>query len=90
MNLQLDPEIEKFIASKVESGEYAAPSEVIRAAIALMKEQEVIANAQLDELRKEIAIGIEDIERGDVAPWDVEAIKAAARQRRDAGVRKVI
>jgi antitoxin ParD1/3/4 len=40
MNVSLTPELEKFIDGKVESGLYNNASEVIRAGLRLLKEQE--------------------------------------------------
>ena len=36
---------------------------------------------QIEALKNEIAIGIEQAERGEVAPLDIEAIKAEGRRR---------
>ena len=44
-----------------------------------MNEVKVTDRLRLEELRKEIARGIEQAERGEVAPLDTEGIKAKAR-----------
>jgi hypothetical protein len=35
------------------------------------------------ELRREIAVGLAEAERGELAPLDIEAIKAEGRRRRE-------
>jgi hypothetical protein len=40
--------------------------------------------ARLEELRQKIQAGIDDFERGDFAELDMAAIKAEARQEREA------
>ncbi|MDB5332957.1 MAG: addiction module antidote protein family [Phycisphaerales bacterium] len=90
MQLSLAPELEQFVADKVASGRYAAPAEVVSAALSLLKEQEELEAAELEELRKEIAVGLEQIERGEVGPWDVEEIKAEGRKLLAAAKRKAV
>ena len=41
--------------------------------------------ASLDALRAEIAIGIEQADRGEIAPLDAEAVKAEGRRRMTGG-----
>ncbi|WP_446354850.1 type II toxin-antitoxin system ParD family antitoxin, partial [Coleofasciculus sp. A1-SPW-01] len=59
MNISLTPELEQFIDSTVKKGRYSSPSEVIQAALRLLEEREMERLLRLEELRKEIAIGIE-------------------------------
>lgn len=42
---------------------------------------EKIKQKRLDELRREVAIGIEEADRGELYPLDIEAIKAEGRRR---------
>lgn len=81
MNVSLTPELETLINQKVESGLYTSASEVVREALRLLKEQDILRQIRLEELRKEIAIGIEAAERGEVGPLDIEEIKAEGRKR---------
>jgi len=81
MNISLTPELETMIQEKVRSGLYQTASEVVREALRLFQEREQLYAIRLEELRKEIAKGIEQLERGEVAPLDIEAIKAKARDR---------
>lgn len=84
MNVSLTQELEAMVAEKVRSGLYASASEVIREALRLLQEREETRRVRLDELRKEIAIGLAQAERGDVAPVHMRAIKAKARAARKA------
>ena len=65
MNVSLTTEIEQFIQSQVESGKYACAEEVIIAGIRLLEERERIYKGRFDELRREIMIGIEQLEHGE-------------------------
>jgi antitoxin ParD1/3/4 len=66
MNLSLAPEVEEFIQVQLESGKYATAEEVILAGIKLLQERERIYKGRFEELKREIMIGIEASERGEV------------------------
>lgn len=83
MNVSLTPELEKWVQSKVESGFYTSASEVIHEALRLLKEQELVREIRLDELRKEIQKGLEQLERGEGTPLDMEEIIALAKQHHE-------
>jgi len=78
MNISLTPELEQFIDSTVKKGRYSSPSEVIQAALRLLEEREMERLLRLEELRKEIAIGIEHSEKGDI--FDGEEVIRELRQ----------
>ncbi len=64
MNVSLTPELDKFVAEKVDSGLYSSASEVVREGLRLLKEHDEIRRVRLEELKRELAIGIEQIENG--------------------------
>ena len=66
MNVSLAPELEQFILSQVQSGKYTSADEVIMASIKLLDERERIYKGRFEELRKEIMIGIEAADRGEL------------------------
>ena len=76
MNVSLTPQLEDFVKDKVKSGRYHSASEVVREALRMLEERDL----RLADLRKEIAIGLEQAERGEVSPLDMEAIKAKGRR----------
>lgn len=84
MNISLTPELEKYIANKVEGGWYQTASEVIREALRLLRLQEDVQQKKLDELRKDIAIGLAQADRGQTKPFNklaADRIKVAGRKR---------
>ncbi len=78
MNVALSPEVEKLIDTKVESGLYDLASEVVSYALRLLDEWDRIQQARQAELGRDIRRGLEQLDRGDSAPLDIEAIKAKA------------
>ena len=65
LNISLTPELVNLINGKVESGMYHSASEVVREGLRLLREQDEIRRIRLEELRREVAIGTEQIERGE-------------------------
>lgn len=65
MNVSLTPELEHLVLNKVKSGLYNSASEVIREALRLLKEHDQLQEIKLKELRREIMIGVKQLERGE-------------------------
>jgi antitoxin ParD1/3/4 len=82
MNVSLTPELEQLVHQKVQSGRYLSASEVVREGLRLLEERDQLRELKLDELRKFIAIGIEQADRGEVGPLDVDATLARVRNRK--------
>lgn len=80
MEISLTPEVEQFIQSQVESGKYASADDVILAALRAFEERERIYKGRFEELRGEIAIGVEASERGEVV--DSETVFSQLQQRK--------
>ena len=80
MTATLPEDLEEYVKAKVQSGEYPSAVEVIRAGLHLLEDQETLRQIRLERLRKEIAVGIEQADRGEVAPLDVENIIAQGKR----------
>ncbi len=84
MNISLTKEFESYVSHKVESGLYHSASEVIRDGLRLMKERDDLHQSKLAELRREIAVGADQADRGQVQPFTEETathVKARGRKR---------
>ena len=78
MNVSLTPELEKIVAERVTSGRYASASEVIREALRLLEERD-----QLNQLRQEVRLGLEQLDQGRRRPFDTPALERIKRQGRE-------
>ena len=78
MNVSLTPELEKIVAERVTSGRYASASEVIREALRLLEERD-----QLNQLREEVRLGLEQLDQGRHRPFDDQALKRIKHQGRE-------
>ena len=85
MNVSLTPELEQLIHKKVETGLYLSASEVVREALRLLEERDKLQAMKFEEVRREIQIGIDQADRGEVAPLDVQGSLAQVRSRRRNG-----
>ena len=81
MNVNLTPQLEELVRSKVISGLYSSASEVVREALRLMDEQDRLRQAKLDELRRDVRKGLDS---GASEQWNAAAVKMKARARRAA------
>lgn len=63
MNVSLTPELEKMVAEKVQSGMYNSASEVVRAGLRLLQEQDEERRLKLEALRRDIQVGLDEYER---------------------------
>lgn len=70
MNIFLKPEYEQFIQSQIDTGNYTSADEIINEAVKLLLERE----RRLAELRQKVALGTEQIAKGQVT--DGEAVFA--------------
>jgi antitoxin ParD1/3/4 len=63
MNISITADQEKFVESLVASGSFSDPSEVVNKALEMLKRR-------YEELRKEIQIGIDQLDRGEAVDGD--------------------
>ena len=79
MNINLTPQLEELVRSKVASGMYTSASEVVREALRLMDEQDRLRAARLEQLREDIRQGLKS---GSSQAWSAEEAKREGRARR--------
>lgn len=90
MNVSLTPKLEALVEARVRSGRYRSASEVVREALRLLEDVEQVRAARLKELRKDIAAGAKELDRGRSVLFEQQLAdhikakgrKALARQRR--------
>ena len=70
MNVSLTPKLIALIEERVRSGRYPSASEVVREALRLLQDVEQVRAARLKELRKDIASGMKDLDKGRSVVFD--------------------
>ncbi len=78
MNINLTPQLEEMVRSKVAGGLYNNASEVVREALRLMDTQDRVRALKLEQLRQDIQEGLNS---GDAGELDADAIKQRGRAR---------
>ena len=78
MNINLTPQLEELVRTKVSSGLYNSASEVVREALRLMAREDQVRAAALAQLSQDIQAGLDSGTAGDL---DVDAIKRRGRER---------
>ena len=82
MYIQLQPEHEQFIQAQVASGRYTNPEEVVVKALKLLEEWEKGYKEWEDENRKKLAVGLAQIERGEVLDGEIVMARLEEKLRK--------
>jgi antitoxin ParD1/3/4 len=67
----LTPEIETIIQAQLDRGQYLTPEEVVLAGLRLLEDRDSIYQGRFEELRREVLIGVEEADRGELIDGDV-------------------
>lgn len=78
MNVSLTPTLENLVQQKVATGLYNSASEVIREALRLLEERDELRKVKLGALRKDISVGLDQLERGEVSEYDDRSLDTLA------------
>ncbi|HZU29787.1 MAG TPA: type II toxin-antitoxin system ParD family antitoxin [Candidatus Angelobacter sp.] len=65
MNVNLGPVFDDFVADLLETGLYQSQSEILREGLRLLKEREELKKLRLAEIRREIALGASQADKGE-------------------------
>src|SRR5205085_526308 len=89
INVSLPPDLEVLVREKVASGMYDSVSDVFCEALYLLKDRDELKRIRLEELRREIAIGIEQIEKGEYVEYDDDSLHEMFEQIKTEGRRRI-
>jgi antitoxin ParD1/3/4 len=70
MTVDITPDLEQLIQSKVKSGRYNSASEMVREALRLLVQRDEFFTRHKDEIREEIEEGWQSAERGELVNGD--------------------
>jgi antitoxin ParD1/3/4 len=86
LNVSLTPDLSRFVENRLRSGKYQTASEVVREALRLLEDRDQAPVAGVEELKREIEIGLAQLRRGEGV--DGEAFFRRVARRRRASVRR--
>lgn len=75
MNVSLTPELEAMIQAKVASGMYSNASEVVREALRMLREHDLLNELKTQQLKRELSIGLSGLDRGEFSDESLEEIR---------------
>jgi antitoxin ParD1/3/4 len=76
MNVSLPQGLAEFVEKEVESGAYSTASEVVRDGLRLLREERAAYEEKLAILRREIQLGVDDLEAGRISTKTIPEIAA--------------
>ena len=77
----LTEELAEAVRAAVRSGDYASATEVVREALRDWQYKRGLRQQELDRLRADIDVGLDDLAAGRVRDFDAERIIAKGRKR---------
>lgn len=81
LNVSLTPELSRFVQSRIRSGKYQSASELVREALRLLEGRDQTASASVQELKKELEVGLAQLRRGEGVDGEDFFRRVAARRR---------
>ena len=81
MTITLTPEHERFIRKKVASGHYESANQVVNDALRLLEAHDSTREERFQDLKREIAAGIDAADRGELL--EGEQVMASLKKRHE-------
>ena len=84
MTVTLTEEQERFIAEQIQSGHFHSASDVVAQSLGMLRAQEEFIRTHAAELREKIAVGLEQMRRGETVDGKT-AIQNTRNKLKDRG-----
>ena len=83
MTTPIPPDLQQFADHQIASGKYTSLDEMMLAGLQVLAGQEQVYQGRFEELRREVVLGAEAAERGELldAATEIEAIRQRLRDR---------
>lgn len=82
MNVSLTAELERWVQARVDDGLYQSASEVVREALRLLVERDRLQAARVEELRRELQLGLAGLDGGAAVAVDDALFERIRREGR--------
>jgi len=83
MQISLTPRMDQWVSEKVGSGLYSSSNEVILEGLRLLMRQEEQRQAMIEDLRKEILVGVRQLDSGKAVVFDPSLVANVREKGRD-------
>jgi len=81
LNVSLTPSLSRFVENRLRSGKYQTASEVVREALRLLEAKDRAPVESVEELKREIEIGLAQLRRGEGVDGETFFRRLGARRR---------
>jgi len=82
MKITLTPELAEIIEKRVRDGDFSSADNAVNSLLSyIIGQEQILGGAELAELRKKIAVGVAEIERGEVADFDPDQVWEEVERR---------
>jgi antitoxin ParD1/3/4 len=82
MNISLKPDVQKYVEDKVKTGQYTSPDEAVNILLQQSRQREELTADDIEQLRRELDMGIAEADQGKFADFNAEQIIAQRRAGR--------
>jgi antitoxin ParD1/3/4 len=69
------PDLQPYVDEMLKSGRYEHVSDLLVEAVYLHRDAELSRRRKYEELKKEIQLGLDQLDRGESAEWDFAALR---------------
>jgi len=87
VNVTVNPKLARFVEEQVKAGRFSTPEDVVNGALARLQTEQELSETEVASLRAQVALGIEQADRGELMPWDPGAIETEVERRARAQAR---
>ena len=82
MKITLTPELAEIIEKKVRDGDFTSTDNAVNSLLSyIIGQEEILGDAALTELRRKIAVGVAQAERGEASEWDPNEVWEEVERR---------
>jgi antitoxin ParD1/3/4 len=83
--IAIPDDLREFMDQSVQSGQFSGPNEFVTSALYAFRDQAELEAIKLARLRRDIAAGLEQADRGEFVEFDAAAVIAECQRERAAG-----
>ena len=82
MKITLTPELAEIIQKRVADGDFTSADNAVNSLLSyIIGQEEILDDQALAELRRKIAVGVAEIERGEATEWDPNEVWEEVERR---------
>jgi len=80
MSYTVPPQLDDRIRAMLETGRYRSADDVLDVALALLEDRDAFYEHRLEKLREELQVGLDQLDRGESVPLDVQRIQREGKE----------